>query len=59
MKVSTIQKNRVPYVAMLTQRFAVIANDDNQCSIADFVEGVKLAAITFDKDIKKLSCCAV
>lgn len=50
----------VIYAATLAVKFGLTVEDLNE-SLAPYLtmaEGLKLAALTFDKDVSKLSCCA-
>jgi len=50
----------VIYAAALAVKFGLTAEDLRE-SLAPYLtmaEGLKLAALTFDKDVNKLSCCA-
>lgn len=50
----------VIYAATLAVKFGLTVEDLREC-LAPYLtmaEGLKLVALTFDKDVKKLSCCA-
>lgn len=50
----------VIYAAALAVKFGLMVEDLREC-LAPYLtmaEGLKLVALTFDKDVKKLSCCA-
>ncbi|MDC3414459.1 mercury(II) reductase [Aquibacillus sp. 3ASR75-11] len=48
------------YAATLAVKFGLTIEDLNEtlCPYLTMAEGMKLAALTFDKDVSKLSCCA-
>lgn len=50
----------VIYAATLAVKFGLTIEDlrDTMAPYLTMAEGIKLAALTFDKDVKKLSCCA-
>ncbi|WP_047984059.1 mercury(II) reductase [Ornithinibacillus californiensis] len=50
----------VIYAATLAVKFGLTAEDlkDSLAPYLTMAEGIKLAALTFDKDVSKLSCCA-
>lgn len=50
----------VIYAATLAVKFGLTIEDLNEtlCPYLTMSEGMKLAALTFDKDVSKLSCCA-
>lgn len=50
----------VIYAATLAVQFGLTINDlrDTLAPYLTMAEGLKLAALTFDKDVSKLSCCA-
>ncbi|MEJ7528195.1 mercuric reductase, partial [Staphylococcus lugdunensis] len=50
----------VIYAATLAVQFGLTIEDltDSFAPYLTMAEGLKLAALTFDKDVSKLSCCA-
>ena len=50
----------VIYAATLAVKFGLTVEDlkDSLAPYLTMAEGLKLAALTFDKDVSKLSCCA-
>nr|WP_040980521.1 MULTISPECIES: mercury(II) reductase [Oceanobacillus] len=50
----------VIYAATLTVKFGLTVNDliDSLAPYLTMAEGLRLTALTFDKDVSKLSCCA-
>jgi len=50
----------VIYAGTLAVKFGLTVNDLKECfaPYLTMAEGLKLAALTFDKDVNKLSCCA-
>ena len=50
----------VIYAATLAVKFGLTVGDlrETMCPYLTMAEGLKLAALTFDKDVSKLSCCA-
>ena len=50
----------VIYAATLAVKFGLTVNDlkETLAPYLTMAEGLKLAALTFDKDVSKLSCCA-
>lgn len=50
----------VIYAATLAVKFGLTVEDlrETMAPYLTMAEGLKLAALTFDKDISKLSCCA-
>lgn len=51
----------VIYAATLAVKFGLTVEDlkDSMAPYLTMAEGLKLAALTFDKDVSKLSCCAI
>ena len=51
----------VIYAATLAVKFGLTVEDlkESMAPYLTMAEGLKLAALTFDKDVSKLSCCAV
>lgn len=50
----------VIYAATLAVKFGLTIEDlkETMAPYLTMAEGLKLAALTFDKDVSKLSCCA-